>query len=350
MDLSELLDAGVCLPPGGVTERRRLGRARVLGALVAAAAVVALGAAPLGAQTAGDGGTTDPVAALRQQADAASTGYFAALTRYETLTAQISALEAQLPALQAEEAARTRVALTRAVVAYEGAGSPQLGAVIGSANVLAAAQQIEWLRVLNARDHRAVTALRQAEAKLRAAEKTLRSEQQDAAGALSTLQAQGAAIEAKLTAAQTQATQQAAAAAAALPAGTGPVGSASGPPPASGPGPGSGSGSGSGSAPVGGGNPSYSPTPGENPHHNDPFLVCTRARESGGNYAAVNPAGPYLGAYQFLQSTWDSAANHAGRTSLIGVPPNTASAYDQDDIAWDLYQWQGAGPWGGLCA
>ncbi len=40
----------------------------------------------------------------------------------------------------------------------------------------------------------------------------------------------------------------------------------------------------------------------------------------------------------------------AGRTSLIGVPPNTASPYDQDDIAWDLYQWQGAGPWGGRCA
>jgi hypothetical protein len=78
--------------------------------------------------------------------------------------------------------------------------------------------------------------------------------------------------------------------------------------------------------------------------------VCTRDRESGGNYGAVNPSGPYLGAYQFLQSTWDSTANHAGRASLIGVPPNTASEYDQDDIAWDLYQWQGAGPWGGRCA
>src|SRR5262249_62028274 len=92
------------------------------------------------------------------------------------------------------------------------------------------------------------------------------------------------------------------------------------------------------------------PRPGGNPHHDAAFLVCARERESGGNYGAVNPAGPYLGAYQFLQATWDSAANHAGRTSLIGVPPNTASEYDQDDIAWDLYQWQGAAPWGGLCA
>ena len=109
-------------------------------------------------------------------------------------------------------------------------------------------------------------------------------------------------------------------------------------------------------APAGGGAPAggspgagYSPTPGSHPHHNDPFLICTRDRESGGNYGAYNPSGPYMGAYQFLQSTWDSTANHAGRPALIGVQPNTASAYDQDDMAWDLYQWQGAGPWGGRC-
>ena len=74
------------------------------------------------------------------------------------------------------------------------------------------------------------------------------------------------------------------------------------------------------------------------------------AREANGNYAAYNPAGPYMGAYQFLQSTWNSTANHAGRPELIGVPPHTASAYDQDDLAWALYQWRGSGPWGGLCS
>jgi Transglycosylase-like domain len=325
-DLTEILDAGVRVPP--VTVRRRPGPARALTAFVAAAAVVALGAAPLGAQTTGDG-STDPVAALRQQADQASTAYFAALDHYQTITAQIAALQAQLPGLQAEEAARSRVALARAVAAYESAGSEQLGALMGSANLLAAAQQVEWLTILNGQDLRALTALHQTESKLRADEKSLQSAQQGAAGALSALQAQSAAIEAKLTAAQTQANQQAAAAAAA---------------------PQGGAGGGGASAPAGGGNPNYTPSPGENPHHNDPFLVCTRDRESGGNYGAVNPAGPYMGAYQFLQSTWDSTANHAGRTSLIGVPPNTASAYDQDDIAWDLYQWQGAGPWGGRCA
>jgi hypothetical protein len=63
----------------------------------------------------------------------------------------------------------------------------------------------------------------------------------------------------------------------------------------------------------------------------------------------VNPAGPYLGAYQFLQSTWDVTANYSGRTDLVGVPVNLASAYDQDETAWALYQWQGAAPWGGSC-
>ncbi|MGZ8752252.1 MAG: transglycosylase family protein, partial [Acidimicrobiia bacterium] len=81
----------------------------------------------------------------------------------------------------------------------------------------------------------------------------------------------------------------------------------------------------------------------------DPFLSCTRARESRSNYSVVNPSGPYLGAYQFLQSTWNITTQHAGRAELVGVPPNVASVYDQDDMAWTLYQWQGTGPWGGAC-
>jgi hypothetical protein len=90
------------------------------------------------------------------------------------------------------------------------------------------------------------------------------------------------------------------------------------------------------------------PVAGANPHHDDPFLVCTRTRESSGNYGAVNPAG-YYGAYQFSQPTWDVTANHAGSPQLIGVRPNLASAWDQDQLAWVLYQWQGNAPWGGLC-
>lgn len=84
------------------------------------------------------------------------------------------------------------------------------------------------------------------------------------------------------------------------------------------------------------------------PHHDDPFLVCTRTRESNGQYDAVSPSG-YYGAYQFLPSTWDSTVVHAGRLDLVGVLPSRASPFDQDETAWTLYQWQGKGPWGGLC-
>lgn len=83
-------------------------------------------------------------------------------------------------------------------------------------------------------------------------------------------------------------------------------------------------------------------------HHDDPFLVCTRVRESRGEYDVVSSSG-YYGAYQFLPSTWDITAIHAGRQNLVGVLPSRASAFDQDELAWSLYQWQGKGPWGGRC-
>jgi len=85
------------------------------------------------------------------------------------------------------------------------------------------------------------------------------------------------------------------------------------------------------------------------PHHNEPFLVCTRARESSGNYAAVSASGMYYGAYQFLPTTWNVTAAHAGRLDLVGVTPSAAAPYDQDELAWALYLWQGSGPWGGRC-
>jgi Transglycosylase-like domain len=82
-------------------------------------------------------------------------------------------------------------------------------------------------------------------------------------------------------------------------------------------------------------------------HHNDPFIACVRQHESGGNYQAHSPDGQYHGAYQFLQSTWDATANHIGARDLVGVDPHTRSSTQQDDMAWELYQWQGPGPWAG---
>jgi len=85
--------------------------------------------------------------------------------------------------------------------------------------------------------------------------------------------------------------------------------------------------------------------------HNRPFLVCTRAHESdtAGGYEALGSGGMYRGAYQFTQSTWDRTAAHAGYPWLIGVDPATATPYEQDVMAWELYIWQGTAPWGGRC-
>jgi hypothetical protein len=80
------------------------------------------------------------------------------------------------------------------------------------------------------------------------------------------------------------------------------------------------------------------------------FLACVRYRESRGNYSVVSSNGLYFGAYQFARSTWDNTARYAGRTDLVGVPPNLASPGDQDAMALALYRWQGTAPWGGYCA
>jgi peptidoglycan DL-endopeptidase CwlO len=76
-----------------------------------------------------------------------------------------------------------------------------------------------------------------------------------------------------------------------------------------------------------------------------PFLQCVVQAESGGNYQAVSPNGLYRGAFQFSQSTWNFAAQAAGRPDLIGVPPNLASKPDQDSLAVALYTLDGEQPW-----
>ena len=81
-------------------------------------------------------------------------------------------------------------------------------------------------------------------------------------------------------------------------------------------------------------------------------LACIRAHESdsAGGYQAVSAGGTYRGAYQFLQSTWDSTAAAAGRGDLVGIDPATASPGDQDAIAAYLYSQSGDAPWGNRCA
>jgi len=93
-------------------------------------------------------------------------------------------------------------------------------------------------------------------------------------------------------------------------------------------------------APVGTGAPPNTVDPALNP-----FLQCVVQAESGGNYQAVSPDGLYMGAFQFSQPTWNSAAQAAGRPDLVGVAPNTASKPDQDTLAVTLYALDGQQPW-----
>ena len=62
------------------------------------------------------------------------------------------------------------------------------------------------------------------------------------------------------------------------------------------------------------------------------YRKCIMARESGGNYKSDGRWGS--GAYQFVQSTWDSAMKQANKPEWIGVRPNKAPPYVQDEAFW----------------
>jgi hypothetical protein len=62
------------------------------------------------------------------------------------------------------------------------------------------------------------------------------------------------------------------------------------------------------------------------------ILATIRTLESG-DYRKGSNAGGAMGAYQFIQSTWDAVARRAGRPDLVGVPPYKASPADQDALA-----------------
>ncbi len=75
------------------------------------------------------------------------------------------------------------------------------------------------------------------------------------------------------------------------------------------------------------------------------FLSCVVQAESGGNYSIVSPNGLYMGAFQFSQPTWNSAAQAAGLGLLVGVPPNVATRAEQDTVAVALFALDGGQPW-----
>ena len=296
--------------------------------------------------------STSSASDLRAEADALSTRYFAALARVQSLDNDITRSESRVEALQLRAKRARAAARERALLAYTSSGT-QLSTLVEGEDTLDTARRAHLIDQVNAHDENVYEKMQLATRSLRKQQRELQATRQAQADALDALRAQGASIDAKL--ARAEAEEQAAATAATAPttvaaaAATDPTNTTAGgvpasvatststttttvPPPTTPTPP-----------------PNYVGTPGTSPHHDDPFLTCVRQRESGGNYSAVNPAGPYLGAYQFMQSTWNLTATHAGRTDLVGVPANTATPYDQDEMAWALYQWQGMGPWGGHC-
>ncbi|MCY3637400.1 MAG: transglycosylase family protein [bacterium] len=72
----------------------------------------------------------------------------------------------------------------------------------------------------------------------------------------------------------------------------------------------------------------------------DQLIRC----ESQGNYQAYSSVGPFLGAFQFLQSTWNWVAG-IHYPHLEGVDPRNAAPADQHRMAYALYGMQGWRPW-----
>jgi len=295
--------------------------------------------------------TTDRLAAARAAVDRIAQRWFQAENDAAQIDTKIAATQHQLDAAQARVKSTATVATARAIALYM-TNDEALNSVFAS-DALDSARRSELADEANQQSVDDINALTSAVDDLKAQEQSLQAQRAHQQQVLRDVASQRDALDAQLAVVRAQADREAAVALrharskAALARAqarlaslvTAPASNGSAAPTrnvtattldtptASAP------------APSGGG---------VNPHHDDPFLVCTRARESSGIYTAVSPSG-YYGAYQFLPSTWDTTAVHAGRMDLVGVLPSRASEYDQDEMAWTLYQWQGKGPWGGRC-
>jgi peptidoglycan hydrolase CwlO-like protein len=327
--------------------RRSGSRALVAGVLVVLCTTAGAALAPFA-----NAQTTSNASDLRAQADALSSKYFAALERVKSLDDDIARSQETVDAYLARARQARAAARARALVAYTSSGT-QLATFVDGQDSLDAARRAHLIDRVNAHDQNVYDRLHKATRALRKQQRELRATRQAQNDALDDLKAQGAVIDSKLAQAEAQEQAQAAAAQAATTTTTTADPTTTTPPDAPAAAATSTSTTTTTTTPPAPSTPApppdYSGTPGVSSHHDDPFLTCVRKRESGGNYGAVNAAGPYLGAYQFLQSTWNVTATHASRSDLVGVAANVATAYDQDEMAWALYQWQGKGPWGGSC-
>ncbi len=317
--------------------------------LVAVACISALGVLPAMPAHAATGG--DRVATTKQAIDAAAQRWFAAQNDAARIDAGIAAVEHQIAVAESRIGRTRKLATARAVVLYKNA---DLGitAMFGN-SALDSARRAHLADDANAGGDKAIEQLQTEIDDLKAQHRNLEAQKARQKEVLHEVASQRTSLDAQLAGVRAEAQRRARAALASahdraaqlladahvqslavthtndkLSAPTGPPSS----PPAS--------------AVV-----VFAPRPTSgrvSAHHDDPFLVCTRWRESRGRYDVVSPSG-YYGAYQFLPSTWDTTAIHAGRSDVVGVLPSRASQFNQDELAWALYQWQGKGPWGGRC-
>jgi Transglycosylase-like domain len=250
------------------------------------------------------------IAAAKARADQAANAFLDTLIRSLKLDAEILGMEQGIARLEERVGELRQATRGRAVEAYKRSGTPVLPQVREDA-LMDSARRSVLLNLLNARDNDAADELGKVRDDLRARQQDLKAVQREHADVVLRQKQEEQRLNAELVAAQGRR---------AAPTDQAP-------------------------APLG----NYVPSAGEHPQHMHPFLVCTRRIESGGNYRAYNGSGPYLGAYQFLQSTWNATASQAGRGELVGVDPRDASEYDQDDMAWSLFQAKGKGPWNGRC-
>ena len=315
--------------------------------------MLAVGTGPAAAQTDPVDDAEQALAAASAEADRAAGDYLDLLARAEALDAEMATTEQELQELTARIERLRATVQGRAAAAYLRSGSTDIEFGVSSdEEALEVARRSALLNRLNESDNEAAEQLDELTDTVEARREQLRADRAEHEEALTRLREEQAQLDAKLAEAQAayntavaaRAAQEAAAREAAEAAEEAAEEVAEAPTSAPAPAPTSGAVPAAPTPPV-----NYTPTPGEHPRHYDPFLVCTRQIESGGNYQAYNASGPYYGAYQFLQSTWNSTANRAGRYELMGLDPRRASAYDQDDMAWTLYEWQGKGPWNGRC-
>jgi hypothetical protein len=330
---------GILRRAGGAHDVHARARARVL---IAAVVVAVLSAPALGVPAAPSFAASSNSSSLRASIDQLAQQWFQAQADLQQIEANIASHEQQLQQLGATERVLKIEATARAVDLYVSKPN-QLGNVLDGSNALDTARRADFIQRANDKSDETFDALSALIVRLKAERDALYKQRDDRQTTLTQISVYRATLDhalervrrAAVQAAARNAARQLRAAASssasphnstrlveATPVAPAPILVV--PPP----------------APV---------DSGTYPEHNNPFLVCTRERESHGDYSVVDSAGLYYGAYQFSRDTWDVTALHAGRSDLVGVLPNTASPYDQDELAWTLYQWQGSAPWGGRC-